>query len=555
MIKLIFHSKAGGITSAAILLVASGVFSRILGLLRDRLLASQFGAGQELDIYFIAFRIPDLVYAIAIAGGVTAAFLPIFARYFKDEKESSSQWSRETTLFVNNVINVFLLLLAAVCIILGLLAPFLMDLIAPGLADEAKSQAVLLTRIMLLSPILFGVSSVFSGMIQYFDKFFAYSLAPVIYNIGIIGGIVFLYPLMGLPGLAFGVILGALMHLLVQLPAAKHSGFSYKIVFNLKDPGLRQVLRLIGPRIFGSGIDQFNLIVITALASVLAVGSISVFNLANNIQYFPIGIIGVSFAVSSFPVFSRFLSNGQRREFLDNFSRAARQIIFLVVPLSFAIFISRAQIVRIFFGSGAFNWEATRLTAAVLGVFCAGILFESLIPLLYRVFFSLRDTKTPVIIGVFSTILNIILAVLFAFLLSFSNSFYDFWNWFLRLEGILRIEVIALPLALSFASVLQFFLLIFFLRLRMGPLHLLEIGTSFLRVFCAGFIAALAMYFSNYFVAQMVDMDKFLGVFLQLIIGLIIMSLIYCLAALILKSPEAIRLNSYILSLIPWKKR
>ena len=454
MLKRIFYSQTKTITFAAFILAVSALISRFLGLIRDRLLAGHFGAGSELDIYFAAFRIPDFVYGLLIAGGITAAFLPVFAEHFEGgkEKEPGSEWSQKALDLTNNVLNCFLLLLILVCSILAIFTPFIVKFIIPGFSPENRALTINLTRIMFLSPIFFGLSSIFSGILHYFNRFLSYSLAPILYNLGIIFGILFLVPIFGIFGLIYGVIIGALFHLLIQIPAAKVSGYHYKPIFNLKSPGLRKIFRLMIPRTLGTAAYQINLIVVTAIASTLIAGSITVFNFSNNLHYFPIGLIGISFAISSFPAFSRTLANGQKKEFLESFSSSFRQILFLVVPISLLVFLLRAQIVRLILGTGQFGWLETRLTAACLGLFCFGILAESVIPILSKAFFALQDTKTPVLIGIFSMLLNVAFCFLFVFLLKFPNPFSNFSVAFLKLQGIKNIEVIGLPLALSLAA-------------------------------------------------------------------------------------------------------
>jgi len=218
--------KSKTIGAAALLLAGSALVSRLLGLLRELLLVSKFGVGEELDIYFAAFRIPDFIFGILIMGGFTAVFLPIFSDYFETKRE-------EAFLMVANLLNVLFVLLAGFALILFVFMPFLIQFITPGFAEETRAATIPLARLMLLSPILLGLSAVFSGMLQYFGKFFVYSLAPILYNAGIIVGILFFAPAMGLIGLAWGVVLGALLHILIQVYPAFQSGFSFKKVFSL----------------------------------------------------------------------------------------------------------------------------------------------------------------------------------------------------------------------------------------------------------------------------------------------------------------------------------
>jgi len=536
-----FNHQTKTVTFAAFLLAISGFLSRVLGLLRDRLLASHFGAGRELDIYFAAFRIPDFIYGILILGGITVAFLPVFSEYFQKKRaegERNSKWPDEALYFANNVLNWFFVSLIVICGILAVLAPWLVEFIIPGFSPQDKGLTVALTRIMFWSPIFFGLSSIFSGILQYFNRFLVYSLAPILYNLGIILGILFLVPRFGVYGLALGVIFGAFLHWAIQIPAALASGYRYKLFLDFRHFGLRKIFKLMIPRTIGIAVNQVNLVIITALASVLAAGSIAIFNFSNNIQYFPIGIIGVSFAVSSFPVFSKFIANGQRKEFLEHFSSSAKQVIFFIVPLSLLFFILRAQIIRLILGTGQFSWEDTRLTAACLGVFCLSVLTESLIALLCRAFFSLQDTKTPVLIGMVSVLSNIVLCLLFIFLLSYPNFFRQAVVEVLRLQNIQNIEVVSLPLGLSLASIIQFCLLLFFFRKKIGGFEIKDIVCSLKKVLIAGSLMGVCSYAVRVASAGFVDMQRFWGVFLQAACAAVVGVSVYLIVANFLRSPE-----------------
>lgn len=531
MFKRIFNSQTKTVTFAAVLLAASSLISRLLGLVRDRLLAGNFGAGEELDIYFAAFRIPDFVYGILIMGGVAAVFLPVFSEYFRKSREDA--WK-----FANNLLNCFLISLILICGILAFFTPWIIDLIAPGFSQENKELAVTLTRIMFVSPIFLGISSMFSGVLHYFDRFFAYSLAPIIYNLGIIFGILFLVPVFGLYGLAYGVILGAFFHFIIQLPAAKKSGYKYLPVLNFKNFGLTKVFRLMIPRTVGAAAYHVNLIVVTAIASTLTAGSIAVFNFANNLQYVPVGLIGVSFSLAAFPVLSRAWAAGLKEEFFKAFSSSFRQILFLIIPASLLIFILRAQIVRLILGTGEFGWLETRLTAACLGIFCLGIIASSFVPFLARVFYSFQDTKTPVIISLFSMAINVLLCFLFVFFLGFPNAFREFITDLLKLQGIQDIGVVGLPLALSIAAIIQFSLLLFFLKKKKGGLGNGEILISLGKVMVASFLTAAAAYLSLSLVAEILDTKTFFGILIQTITAFLAGLTTYVLFAVLLKSPE-----------------
>lgn len=428
------------INSAALIIAASSLISRLLGLVRDRLLAGSFGAGSDLDVYFAAFRIPDFVYNILIAGGVVVAFLPLFSEYFLKNKEEAWQ-------FANNVLNVFLMALVLISLIFFIFAPFFVKLIAPGFASQQTQLTVLLTKLLFLSPILLGLSSIFSGVLHYFNRFLIYSLAPILYNLGIILGIIFLAPTFGVFGVALGVVLGALFHLLIQIPWAVRAGFFYRFILNLRDLKIRRVFSLMLPRTLGVAAPQINLMVATFIASSLPAGALAVFNFSNNLQQFPMGLIGIPFAVSAFPFFSRAFAVRNKEDFVNNFSLVFRKVVALTVPISLLIFIFRNQIVEIIFQTGKFSQASIEIIAVCLGFFALGIWANSLIPLVLRGFFALQDTKTPTVIAVLAMVLNVILSFV---LVRSLNS------------------VIGLPLAFSLDSILQLILLLVLFRKKLN---------------------------------------------------------------------------------------
>lgn len=466
----LLNSQQKTIVSAAAILAISTLISRFLGVIRDGLIFSKFGASIQLDIYFAAFRIPDLVYNILILGGVVIAFLPLFSEYFSQDQKNA--WE-----FTSNCLNIFLFLLILISLLFFLFAPFLMRIIVPGFSEEKLNPTVFLTRILFLSSILLGLSSIFSGILQYFNRFLVYSLCPILYNLGIILGILVISPYFGILGVVFGVIFGAILHLLIQIPSALNCGFRYQPIFNFKDPKLKRVFLLMLPRTFAISFQEINWTVITAIASTLATGSIAIFNFANNIQYFPIGIVGLSLAVAAFPALSKdWVEN--KEKFLESFSLVFRQTLYLIIPISILIFVFRNQVVEIILKIGQvvlkygqFSPQAAKLTAACLGLFSLGIFAQSLIPLISRAFFAFQDTKTPTLVAIISVALNIILSLFLTWVLKFQNSFQIFLKKGLLPGGIEDISILGLPLALSIAAIFQFFLLIFFLRRKLKILE------------------------------------------------------------------------------------
>lgn len=533
MLNGIFNFQTKTIRGATFILALSALVSAILGLFRDRLLAGYFGAGPETGIYFAAFRIPDLIYRILILGGVLVAFLPIFAEYFSESKEKA--WE-----MTNYVLNVFLFLLIAAAGILFIFTPWLIKFIIPGLDIGHKDMAINLIRLLFLSPILFGLSNIFSGVLHYFNRFFVYSLAPVFYNLGIIAGIIFLTPRFGIFGVAIGVIFGAFLHFLIQIPSAINCGFRYRPLFNLKYPAVIRIFKLMLPRVFGVAAYQIYLIVTTALASLISTGSIAIFSFANNLQSLPIGILGPSLAMAIFPTFSRLWVNGQKKEFIETFASVLRQGLFIMIPLTVLFFILRSQIVMLVLGTGRFGLADAQLTAVSLGFFSFSIFAMALIPYLTRAFFSFQDTITPTVTTLISTSINVGFALIFMKTLNSFNFFSNLIRNAFGLQGIENIAVVGLALAFSIGVILQFFFLLIALYRKIGDYQIRAIWQSVFKIILASFLMAGAMKLVLYL---------FSDIFWQTIITAIVGSAVYYFFTLLLKSPEIKPIQSSILKL------
>jgi len=510
-LKNFLNISTPSIGKASLILAISVLFSHFLGLFRDRLLAQSFGASQSLDIYFAAFRIPDLVYNILFAGSIIVSFLPIFSEYYKKNKEES--WE-----MVNYVLNGFLIFFLILVFILFIFTPALINLMVPGFSPEAKKMCVLLTRIMFLSPLFLGISSLFSSILHYFGKFLAYSFAPVFYNLGIIFGILVLAPKYGILGVAIGVVLGAFLHLLIQIPAAKNCGFKYLPRFNLKYPAIFELFKLAVFRTIAAASSQINFIVITFFASLIGEGAVSVFNFSNNLRYFPVGIIGVSVASAVFPLLSKNIEQGQKDKFLKTFTENFCFILFLSLPVSALFFIFRKEIVKIIFWTGAFGVQDVELTSMALGAFSISIFAQCLVPLILRGFFSLKDTKTPTFVALALTILNIILC-------------YSFVNFVFPSS-----KIFGLTLAFSIGLLLEFFILFFLFYKKVGDFGIKQIFKSTGKILLAAILTTFfALFLKTIFISEGANV---LSTFLNFLLIIILVVIFYLFLSFILKIKE-----------------
>lgn len=492
MLGKILNGESKTITGAALLLGAASLASRFLGVLRDRVLAGEFGAGDTLDIYYAAFRIPDLVFNLLILGALSAGFIPIFTAALCRAREKNEQ-PKEAWEIVSGVMNIMAVALVLLCSLFILLSPFVIPAITPGFGAGKMALTITMTEIMMLSPIFLGLSNILGGVLQSFKRFFVYALAPIFYNIGIIIGALFFTRWWGIYGLAWGVVAGAAAHMLIQAPAVWQLGFKYRWFLDFANSSVRKIGKLMIPRTLGLAVSQVNLVVMTVIASTLVPGSLAVFNLANNLQYFPVGIIGISFAVAAFPLLGEFAAAGKKEEIVKSFSHTTRQIIFFIIPASVLLLVLRAQIVRVIFGAGYFDWEDTILTADTLAYFVLSLFAQALIPLLARFFYALQDTKTPFIIGLFSAAINILAAI---FLVK---------PW----------GVAGLAMAFSISSVMNFCLLWIMLRIKFGPLDEKNILKSTLKISAAASLMAFAVQTMKFVLLPYIDMQTFLGVFGQ----------------------------------------
>lgn len=536
IINKFINQRSQKISSAALTVAFFGLVSRFFGLWRDRLLAGQFGAGRTLDIYYVAFRIPDLIYNLLIIGAVSSAFLPVFYEYLTKDKD-------EAWRFAANILNILIFTLLVFSVILILFTPQLVNLIAPGFDNASRELTVNVSRILFLSTLLLGISALASALLQAFSRFLITSLAPFFYNLGIIFGIIFLVPHYGIWGLAYGVVLGALLHFSIQLPALLKIGFRFRALFNFKERGFIKVAKLWLPRTLSLFAFQINGVVSTAIASVLAFGSITIFNFADNLRGVPIGIIGVAFSTAAFPAMSLAYAQGKKDLFLKRFSLAVRQSLFIVVPLSLLFFILRAQIVRIILGTGNFNWQDTRLTAAVLGLFALGIFAASLLPLFTRAFFAFNNTKTPVLINIFSMILNIALSFLFVGILTVSPFLSQKLGSIMKLNDISSVAILGLPLAITIASIVNVIWHWFDLKKHIGDFGTSEIKKSFFKIIIASVASIVVVYAGLYVFSFVFNTGTTLGLLFQTLCAVFLGGIAYLSVAFALRMEEILMLN------------
>lgn len=437
-------------------------------------------------MYYTSFRIPDLIFNLLILGALHSAFIPVF-KDFLTRNQTNRAWQ-----VANKLLNFVLVTMIILAIITLIFAVPITQFIAPGFTPDKIQTTANLTRIMLLSPIFFSLSAISGGILNSFKRFFSFSLAPIMYNLGIIIGIIYLVPHFGIFGLAYGVIIGAALNFLVQIPELIQTGFRYMPIFKFKDQDLFKIFALMIPTTLSLSITQINLTVENIIGSTLTSGSIAIFNLANNIQSLPLGIFAVAICVTVFPNLVELLSAKKYQDFSHQFNKSATQILYVIIPATLFLYIFRAQIVRILLGTGAFGWQDTTLTLVTLGYFAFSLPFQSLNQLFARGFYASQNTIKPLISSSISMLANIILS--------------------LTLTKIMGVAGLALSFTLS--SFLNFIILniLFYHHI---PRFQYTAFTTIFKIIIFTLVAGLLAYFTLPIFENLFDNTTFVGLFLQ----------------------------------------
>jgi putative peptidoglycan lipid II flippase len=396
------------------MLVALGFLaSRLLGAVRAVVIANEYGASAELDAFFVAQRLPELVFQLLAGATLASAFIPVYARYIQRRGED------EAWRLASIVLNVVLLATIVFAVVMFFLAEWIVPALAPGLGEDTGNQsslrddAIFLTRVMLVSPILFAVSGMITGILNARHHFLLPAFAPMFYNLSIILGALLLSDEFGVEALAIGVIVGSGAHLLIQLPALISARARLVLSLNFWDPGAREVLRLMGPRMIGLAAAQVNFVVLTFFGSFVGDSSISALNFAWLILLFPVGLLGMSLAMAIFPTMAaRAAEEGGMTEVRHMVGRALRFTLYLAVPASVGLILLREPLVRALLEHGAFDADATALVSDALLYYGIALAAHTSIEILSRGYYAMGDTRTPVTFAVTSMLINIVLAAI-----------------------------------------------------------------------------------------------------------------------------------------------
>jgi putative peptidoglycan lipid II flippase len=500
------------IARSASVVMPAMVFGQLIGLVATSLTGSTF-TGMESDAFYAANRFPDILFNLIAGGALASAFIPTFTGLLAQEKRQQA-WK-----LASSIVNLLLVVLTSVAILSEIFAPQLVRyIIAPGFTDSPEKLALTITllRIQLPSAIIFGVSGLLMGILNTHQHFLLPALAPSMYKIGWIFGILVLSPSMGVQGLAWGVVIGAGFHLLIQLPSFfKLPQRNFEWMLGWHDPLVRQVGRLMAPRLLGVAAVQLNFWLNTFLASQQPEGSVAGLNWGFALMIMPQAAIAQSVAIASLPMFSRQVALGKVDEMRSSMVSILRSVLYLAIPATFGLILLREPLVAAIFQRNAFTSSSTQMVSWALLWYAAGLIGHCVVEIVSRAFYALNDTKTPVIIGVTAMCLN------YGFSLAFSALF-THWGWFPH--G-------GLALANSLATFLEMLVLLWFMRKKLGGIQVRRLlggmGTAFL--------AVLPMSGALWFWLQV---SSGYSVFLQAGLGVLVGGLVYGLFLLTLKPTE-----------------
>ncbi len=459
------------IARAAGLVTSAFIISNLVGLFRQILVANAFGTSSAMEAFTAANRISETLFNLVAGGALGSAFIPAFTSLLAKEKR------QEAWRLASSITNLVLIILTILAALAAIFAPQVVRyIIAPGFAADPAKEAltISLTRLMLPSAVLFGLSGLVMGILNSRQIFFIPALTPSMYQIGMIFGVLVLAPKMGIQGLAWGVLIGAALHLLLQLPVLFKQRGTYTPTLGLGSPNVREVARLMGPRLLGVAVVQLNFWINVRLASQQPEGSVAAIQFAFALMLMPQAAIAQSIATAALPTFATQVAQHKLDEMRGSLSATLRGILLLSIPASLGLMVLRTPIVGLLYQRGEFTALSTKLVAWALLWYAAGLVWHSMVEILARAFYALHDTKTPVLIGIGAMSLNVI------FSFGFSTAFKS-WGW--MPHG-------GLALANTLATGLEMIGLILIMRKRLHGLNRKQIWTGVLKAFLAGGIMA-----------------------------------------------------------------
>ena len=514
MVKKFFRvigRQVEGLHDAAYVLAFFAFISHLLAVVRDRLFAHYFGASQTLDVYYAAFKVPDFIFVVLGSCVSFFVLIPfIYACIEHDETEASVQ------RFLDSVFTAFFGIIVVVSIGAYITMPFWLTWLFEPLMNSAHGPLLLkMSRIMLLSPIILGISNIYMSITQTKKRFLVYAISPILYNIGIVLGILFLYPVFGITGLAYGVIFGALLHMAIQMPVISSVQLMPRFVSNIDWKIVGEVIRVSLPRTLALSSSYVALLALIALAARSTEGSVAIFTFAHNLQSVPLSIIGISYSVAAFPTLAQFFSNGEQKKFHASMLAAIRHILFWSFPALVLFIVLRAQIVRTILGSGEFTWADTRLTAAVMALFVVSLAAQGLSMLFIRGYYAAGKTAKPLVVSVVSAGVTVMLGYLGVSFFRANQTVEFFVQDLLRVSDLAGAEIIMLAAAFSVGMMLNAGIFWYIYRRDFGGHFPLSLYRMILESFSVSVLAGAATYGMLQVLDDIFDLDTFVGVFAQ----------------------------------------
>lgn len=410
MFKRLFEKESSSILSAATIIMGATLASALLGLIRTRLLIQFFYADKAVvDVFWAAFRLPDMIFQIIIVGALSSAFIPVFSRYLGNKEESN--------LIASSMINAVMVIMMLLTVLVIIFAYPLSRLIAGGFDESQLTLMANLTRIMATAQLFFGFSSFLTGVIQSHKRFLIPALSPVLYNLGIIIGILVFGKTLGIYGAAIGVVIGAGLHLLAQLPLARKLGFHYRLAWDGKHGAVKEMSHLMLPRVLTLSLIQIEATAIVTFSSWLSPGTVTIISIAQQLANLPVRLIGIPIGQASLPFFTKITSKNDLLALATMVNNTILEMLYLALPASVIVLVLRIPLVRLAYGADSFPWAETVLTGKLVAILAISIAARSLTHVLVRVFYSLHNTTTPFLTNLLSTITNIGLSYYFLFVL------------------------------------------------------------------------------------------------------------------------------------------
>ena len=502
--------KPIAIGAATALIATTSLVSYAMGLVRDRIIAINFGTTSATDTYNASFLIPDILFNLFIAGALAAAFMPIFNEYLIKDKQEAHK-------IANTMLNGAVLLITTLSLITYILMPEIISTIFQNTGPEAQKDIISMTRLMLFSAVIFAISNTIGNILMSYKHFLSYAISPILYNLGIIFGVLAFKEEYGIYSAAIGVLIGAVLHCIIRIIDIKFTEYKYSLSLDITHPGFKRIVKLMIPRAISLVAWQLNLYIFAIVGIRLIEGGLAAFNFARNIQSFAVSLFGISFATAVFPYLTSSISTEDNKSYTEHVQKTIQRILFFTIPSMIGLMLLARPIVEIILSGGMFDENSVQLTSTILFFFAISIPFESLSHILSRAFYAVKDTITPMCINLISM-----------FIIGFCTLF---------LAPKYGIEWFSIGFSLGFI----FYVLVttILLKKHLTSFSMKSFFLSFAKIIIATGIMAISITVSE-------PLNLLMNIKIAYTLRITIGAIIFFLIAHILKSPEASNIN-YIL--------